>query len=336
MVTQCSAADLYPDGINVRYFRFARHALLNALHIIRLKPGDKVLVPGFICRDLLAPIHAVGAVPLFYDIDVDMRPVSLPESEEIRAVLVVNYFGFPQDIFLFRSYCDRHGVVLIEDNAHGYLSGDEFGTLLGKRGDIGIFSIRKTFLLPDGAMLMVNKADWQSRMDLQLPFRDELLLPAFLIKHVLSSFPHQTGISLLVIAQDIVRKIRLWLTGYAVAPMRWEDEFEMPLTPAPHHYSMSALQKLNVFEEVNRRRRLYQEFSSLLSTMDVHPVFDVLPAGTVPYGYPFYADVKVAQQVTSIARSQGFDCIHWPELPMAVEPEAPIHYRTLWLVNFLC
>ncbi|NTW98448.1 MAG: hypothetical protein HGB35_00625 [Geobacteraceae bacterium] len=320
----------------VRYYRLARYALKEAFACIQMVPGDHVLLPAFICKDLLAPIYAAGAVPVFYEVDRELRPIELPVDARVRAVVAVNYFGFPQNLDPFRLYCDRFGAVLIEDNAHGFLSSDLEGIPLGERGDFGIFSIRKTFALPDGAMLMANTAQWQSRMSEQLPFRHELLPPSFLLNYGLSWIERKTGIAVHALGQELIRKFRYLRTGHAIAPSQSKDEFEMPPDPAPHQVSMAIIKRQDVAEERQRRCVLYALFRELLSSMDITPLFHELPRGTVPYGYPFYADVKTAQQVASVARSQGFDCIHWPELPMAVEPEAPLHYRTLWLVNFLC
>lgn len=328
--------DIYKYSSKVRYFRLGRHALLAALNILQLRPGDSVLVPAFICKDLLAPIHAVGAIPVFYDVDLDMRPANLHEMVSARAVLAVNYFGFPQDLSPFRTYCERHDATLIEDNAHGFLSCDETGTPLGARGDVGIFSIRKTFVLPDGAMLMVNKMELQNRLEKQLPFCREALPLSFWIKRGLSWLQRNTGIVLLAMGQDLARCLRYWRTGHAIAPLLPENEFEMPLDPEPHFYSMSAFSKLDFITEIARRRRLYGEFHVQLASLKVQPMFGEMPAGTVPYGYPFFADDQTAQLAVRLARKHGLDCIHWPDLPAEVEPTAPLHYRSLWMVNFTC
>lgn len=330
------APDVNANSTRARYFRLGRHALLAAFNIINLRSGDSVLVPAFICKDVLAPIHAVGAVAIFYEVGVDMTPVNLPEVDGVRAVLAVNYFGFPQDMLQFRTYCKRHGAALIEDNTHGLLSCDKTGTPLGTRGDIGIFSIRKTFVLPDGAMLMLNKPEWQGRLEHQLPSCRKLLPPTFWIKRNLSWLQRRTGIVWLAIGQDIARSLRYWRTGHSIAPISPEDEFEMPENPAPHRYSLAVLHKLDLADEISRRRQLYTQFSRRLSSLNIHPVFGELPVGVVPYGYPFYADEDDAQSAIKIARTHGFDCSRWPDLPTAVLPIAPFRYQSLWVVNFIC
>ncbi len=328
--------DMERYASKVRYYRLARHALAEAMNCMQMVPGDRVLLPAFICKDLLAPIHAAGAVPVYYEVGRDMKPLELPVVDRVRAVLVVNYFGFPQDLFEFRRYCAAYGAVLIEDNAHGFLSRDTAGRLLGERGDFGLFSIRKTFLLPDGAMLMANTPEWQSRMSEQLPFRQESLPPSFWMNSCLASIERKTGIAFHTFSQELIRKFRYFRTGHAIAPPLSADEFEMPSLPAPHRVSMSMFAKQNFPKEIERRRRLYGVFHELLSLLHIKPLVNDLPEGTVPYGYPFYAEEAAAEQVKRVARLQGFDCIHWPALPVAVEQNAPSHYKQLWLINFLC
>jgi len=320
----------------VRYFRLARHALAAAFNCIQIAEGDRVLMPEFICRDLLAPIHAAGAVPVFYEVDNALRPLELPVLDRVRAVLAVNYFGFPQELQVFRNYCACNGAVLIEDNAHGFLSCDASGRLLGERGDFGLFSIRKTFLLPDGAMLMVNSPVWQHSIGKQLRFRRELLPLSFWVYYTLSWLERKSNIAFRTAGQELIRQFRYFRTGHAIAPMLSEDEFEMPSDPAPQHVSMSMFKQLDFDKEIKRRRSLYVLFHELLASMHITPLFNDLPAGTVPYGYPFFAEKPAAQDITRLARSRGFDCIQWPALPSVVEPHAPLHYRTLWMVNFLC
>ena len=59
--------------------------------------------------------------------------------------MMVHYFGQPQQIELFKSFCIDHNLFLIEDNAHGF-GGKYNGKDLGTFGDIGI-SFQENFLI---------------------------------------------------------------------------------------------------------------------------------------------------------------------------------------------
>lgn len=49
--------------------------------------------------------------------------------------------------------------------------------------------------------------------------------------------------------------------------------------------------------------------------LKIKSVFEHLPVGTFPYGYPFYADERTAQEAIKLARKRGLDCVRWPDLP---------------------
>ena len=129
-----------PPATIVRHFRLGRHALFAGLQLLGVGKGDVVLLPAFICRDLLASVQEAGGVPAFYPVRPSMAPLELPAIPNVKVVLAVNFFGFPQSLQCFRDYCSEHGAALIEDNAHGYLGHDEEGRVLGTRGDIGVLS----------------------------------------------------------------------------------------------------------------------------------------------------------------------------------------------------
>lgn len=320
-----------------RYYRLARHALHAGLKLLDVGPGQKVLIPEFICRDLLAAIYAVGATPAYYAVDQALRPTVLPSAEQsVRAVLAVNYFGFPQDLAPFRLYCEQYGAALIEDNAHGFLSSDACGNALGSRGDLGIFSMRKTLAWPDGGALMVNRSDWLPRLPVQLDCRHEPLPASYRVKRAIARIERATGAPAKAFGQDIARGLRWLRTGHAIPPPEPESEYKMPFSPAPHCYMVAALQRLDVAAESARRRKLYEAVREQLAGVRLRPIFGDLAHGVVPYGYPFYADDETARLVCKIARRLSLDCIRWPDLPEAVIPCAPPHYRSAWLVNFLC
>ena len=145
----------------VYYYSFGRHALHQALRSGGVVSGDVVLMPELICRDLLSAVNALGATVKYYSVGRDLQfNDDLKTLPHAKAIVAVNYFGFPQDLGPFRQYCEKNESLLIEDNAHGFLSHDENFNLLGTRGDVGVFSLRKTLPLYNGAALVVNKSGY--------------------------------------------------------------------------------------------------------------------------------------------------------------------------------
>ena len=83
----------------IRYFSLGRHALAAGLRALGVGAGQSILLPEYICRDLLAAVHAVGALPVFYPVALNLCPATPQENwPAASAVLAVDYFGFPQPL----------------------------------------------------------------------------------------------------------------------------------------------------------------------------------------------------------------------------------------------
>lgn len=323
-------------GGNLFFFSLARHALLQGLKLAGVQAGESVMLPEFICRELLASVHLAGANPVFYPVDEQLNPISFPDAARVRAVLAVDYFGFPQDLTPFRKLCDACGAVLLEDNAHGFLSRDPAGRLLGSRGDMGILSLRKTFPLPDGGALILNPSCPAVGHIQSQDFRDDPLPRTHRIKSLFRLIQNKTGIPLKRFGEQAVRLARQFRTGSPFPKSSPDCEEVIPVPPPMHRASFQQLCKQDLSREEERRKQIYFTVEERLKKFDVQPVFPFLPKGTIPYGYPFRADSSTAQTVATLATGMGFDCSFWPELPDAVAPSAPSHYRNVYWVNFLC
>ena len=319
----------------IRYYAFARQALVEALRLMGVGSSDQVLVPSLICKDVLASIHTLGANPVFYEVDRNLNPIGLDQISSSKAILVVNYFGFAQDLAPFNEYCERTGAVLVEDNAHGYLSADPLGVQLGTRASVGITSIRKTLRVPDGATLTVNSDLFVARLSPQLPFTDKALGARWIIQILLANLGRALHLPLIDLSRAPVRWSRKLKTGSALPISGSDSEIEHIIPTAPRQSSMSRIQKMDSHLEIVRRRNLYKIVSELAVKTSAVPVFNQLPDFCSPYGFPFYGDAETAQKMHVLTRRHGTEVIQWPELPHSVAETAPEHYKNLWLVNFL-
>jgi hypothetical protein len=318
-----------------RYYSLARYALVDALRAAGIGAGASVLLPEFTCRDLLAALAAVGARACWYAVGKDLLPRSpWREWPEAQAVLAVNYFGFAQPLEPFRSYARVSGALLIEDNAHGFLSCDKEGVWLGTRADCGLFSIRKTLLVSDGAALFVADPRLLVGLPKQIPFAGEGLAPAQVWKKRMRQSP---GISrpLMSFATGMVRSARWLRRGYVTPPPDAESECRIPAAPTPWAGLPQVLRELRPQTEIERRRALYAKFQDHAASYGVEPVFDHLPDNCAPYGFPFRGDARITGKMKTFASRCGLDVINWPDLPAEVQARAPAYYRDLWLVNFL-
>jgi hypothetical protein len=183
--------------------------------------------------------------------------------------------------------------------------------------------------------LLVNDPLLLKNIPQQIPYVLSPLGFRFTAQRLVLNLQRITHLPVLEWARYVVRKIRLISTGSALPISPPSAEFESITPTGPRDSSMSSLQSLDIAHEINRRKTLYKTVASLAFNCDIQPVFESLPANCVPYGFPFYADSVAAASVSKSVKKLGIEVINWPDLPASVAKNAPIHYRQLWLVNFL-
>ena len=292
----------------LRVYSLARWALADA---VRLLGAKRVLVPVFICREVLAGVRAGGAEPVLYPVGRDLKPGALPDGD---AALAVNYFGFPQELEAFA------GLPVIEDNAHGL-----FSRGLGTRTALGVFSQRKTVPLADGGALAVNDESLWTKAPPQLPAaespRPEL---AFLRRRrALRAVSPLLGARGTLAAIRAIRRLKP-----EPAASNPDAERLMPFGPEPSTEALAPIDAVDAAAEVARRRELYALCARALRGFE--PVFPALPEGCCPYGYPFRARGDEAEARLA---ELGLSSLPWPDLPEGAE--APGYLRDVRLVHFL-
>ena len=114
----------------------------------RIKPGDEIITVACGFPTTVAPMIQYGCVPVFVDVtipqyNIDVDKLEGAYSEKTKAVMVAHTLGNPFDLRAVKSFCDRHGLFLIEDNCDALgseyvLDGKTY--LTGTVGDIGTSS----------------------------------------------------------------------------------------------------------------------------------------------------------------------------------------------------
>lgn len=324
-------SELYAPA-SVRLYGFARRALTEALKLAAATAkGEPVLLPSFICRDLLSAVAAAGAEAVFYETRPDLSPDVDPSRwPDARAVLAVDYFGFPAELSPFEAYARRTGALVIEDAAHALFSRDANGRLLGTRAPLGILSLRKSLPLPNGGALLANDAALAARLPPQLPFapvlgrRSALKAAARPLLGLLGARATHAGLTAL-------RALRGDGSGHVASDPDSERELPKPAEPCPELASPLACADPAI--EVSRRRALWAHCDGLARRAGLTPVFASLPENVVPYAYAFRAkDLAAARPVFA---AEGLTVLPWPDLPSAIAPSAPEHYANVALVHFL-
>jgi len=148
------------------------HALEMAALLLDLKAGDEVIVPPFTFVSTVNAIVLRGARPVFVDIrpdtlNLDETQIEAAVTPRTRAILLVHYAGVGCEMDAIMAIAARHGVPVIEDNAHGL-----FGTYRGRPlGTFGLFSTlsfhdTKNLSCGEGGALLVNDARYADRAEI--------------------------------------------------------------------------------------------------------------------------------------------------------------------------
>ncbi len=110
----------------------------------RLLPGDEVITVAAAFPTTVAPLIQNRLVPVFVDVklptyNVDCSKLERALSARTKAVMLAHTLGNPFDVRKVRSFCDRHGLWLIEDNCDA-LGSRYGGRFTGTFGDIATCS----------------------------------------------------------------------------------------------------------------------------------------------------------------------------------------------------
>lgn len=324
---------LTKNSKNFRYYSLARYAFLNALLFLKIKKNDKILLPAFICKDMVTPIVSIGAKAFWYDVDENLNPILDSKNWPVcKIVLMVNYFGFEQNFTPFKKYQKLNNAIIIEDNAHGYLSKAHDGIFLGTRADLGIFSYRKTLRIPDGASLYFSERFLNHKIPKQLPFEGVGLYPLEKLKLIIIKFSKNNKFFLyhLTIIIRNIRKLKSLLGKY----FKYKQEGNIKCTQTPYRDVLLILKNTNNSMEIKRRRRLYV---MCLNKVDhnIFPIYEKIYPGCAPYGFPFRSNKAGYEKMEKFSRQIKCYITSWPELANEIKLVAPKHYTNVNFINFL-
>lgn len=136
-----------------------------ALRAAGVGPGTEVLLGAYDYEPSFLAIHALGAMPVLVDTDVD-RPCLNPHLLEAarspltKAVLVTHLHGALANVAAVRAWATAAGVTMVEDAAQAVGARCQ-GIPAGATGDLGILSFGGSKLLSagrGGAILLRDEA----------------------------------------------------------------------------------------------------------------------------------------------------------------------------------
>ena len=246
---------------------------------LNINPGDEILLPNYICDVILHPIKQINISYKFYNIDDEFNPDwnQLKElvNSKTKCLMMVHYFGQPQQIELFKSFCIDHNLFLIEDNAHGF-GGKYNGKDLGTFGDIGISSPRKFFNIFSGGILYLNNTD----------------IPPLKIKNKLKKYP-------VGFLEFLKKKSTMFpgkLRSTIIRLLKNRPKYEIINAFRENNIadylidsnSFLSIKKQNLDSKIKRNRTIFFKHKDFAIKNNLKPVFNNLHPGSCPWLFPAF------------------------------------------------
>lgn len=140
--------------------------------LLEAGPGDEVIMPSFTFVSTANAFVLRGAKPVFADVrrdtlNLDEKIVPSLVTDRTRAIVPMHYAGVACEMDALCATAARHGIALVEDNAHGFF-GRYRGKLLGTIGQMATLSFHETKNIScgEGGALLLNDATLASRAEI--------------------------------------------------------------------------------------------------------------------------------------------------------------------------
>ncbi|MEG2361594.1 MAG: DegT/DnrJ/EryC1/StrS family aminotransferase [Christensenella sp.] len=149
-------------------------ALQLALMAWDISAGDAVFVADFTFFASAEVISAVGAHPIFVDVDANTFNMDAQDLEcaikrvieegkyAPKAVIAVNLFGLPADYEKIRAVCEKYNLKLLEDAAQGFGGriGEQRACSFGDISTTSFFTAKPLCCYGDGGAIFTDNDEW--------------------------------------------------------------------------------------------------------------------------------------------------------------------------------
>ena len=130
-----------------------------------LQRGDEVIVPAISWATTFHPLQQYGLKLRFVDVELETLNMDVSRLEaalttRTRMVMAVSILGNPAALDVMREFCDRHGLILFEDNCES-MGASLGGRACGTFGDVNTFSTFYSHHIStmEGGVLVTNDTE---------------------------------------------------------------------------------------------------------------------------------------------------------------------------------
>jgi dTDP-4-amino-4,6-dideoxygalactose transaminase len=292
------------------------HALEMAALLLDIKPGDEVIVPSFTFPSTVNAFVLRGARPVFIDIRPDTLNLDETKLESLispctKAIVVVHYAGVGCEMNAILQVAGRHGIHVVEDNAHG-LFGRYKGNYLGTLGCLATQSFHETknFTCGEGGALLINDPRYIERAEILREkgtnrsrfFRGEVdkytwvdIGSSYLPSDILAAFLYAQ-----LEAREIIQSKRKRIWMYYEEHLRdWAVDYGVRLPSVPSHCE----QPFHMFYLLLPSLEARQALITYLNTLEINSVFHYLPLHLSSMGRRFggkSGDCPITEEISDL------------------------------------
>lgn len=200
----------------------AVHSGTAALHLALLSlgigPGDRVIIPSYVCIAPYNSLRCVGAIPVLADSLKDRWEMDAQWAEDylkkgskdqrVKAIVVVHLFGKPLNMDDYMGISRKYSIPIIEDCAQS-VGAEYHGKKVGSFGEVSIFSFYATKVMTtgEGGMVLSNSKKMLARIK-DLREYDEKKDDQLRFNYKMTDFQAAMGISQLNKLPQFIEKRR--------------------------------------------------------------------------------------------------------------------------------
>ncbi|MGQ9746099.1 MAG: dTDP-4-amino-4,6-dideoxygalactose transaminase [Dissulfurimicrobium sp.] len=147
-------------------------ALEMAAILADIKPGDEIIMPSYTFVSTANAFVLRGGIPVFVDIrpdtlNMDETKIEAAITKRTKAIVPVHYAGVGCEMDAIMAIAERHGLLVIEDAAHGIMSSYK-DRPLGSIGHMAALSFHETknIISGEGGALLINDPTFAERAEI--------------------------------------------------------------------------------------------------------------------------------------------------------------------------
>lgn len=167
-------------------------ALLEALMVLNIGPGDEVIVPAYSFFATAGVVSRLGATPVFVDIDLtdynlDPKLIEAKLTPRTKAIMPVHLYGQCAPMDEIMAIAEARGIAVIEDAAQAVgcdYNGRRAGTI-GAMGAFSFFPSKNLGAFGDAGAITTNDPELAQRL---IDFRVHGMRPKYFHHYVGGNF----------------------------------------------------------------------------------------------------------------------------------------------------